>query len=272
MAPVRLNIGEAVGEAVRFWSRSWRNAAGALGLAALALIVYSVTTTPLLMGAAYGIYVVATLMAQGALFRVAFADRLGMPPAPKAAPLAGLQWGPMEGRLAVTLILMAILFAIVVAVGVILLAAIIVGFASRGGKADFGSPESIVQAMGPGGSFAMTMVLIIAAFLFVWMTIRLSLALPATAAEGKVRLISTWDLTKGNALRIFVAYMVISAPVLLVTVVAALIAEGRPDPASSRIWLNAAGSAVAVVFYLPITVGLVSFIYRRLAPNPGAAA
>ncbi len=272
MAPVRLNIGEAVGEAVRFWSRSWRHAAGALGVAALALIVYSVSTAPHIMGVAYGVYVVATLMAQGALFRVAFADRLGPPPTPKAAPLAGLQWGPMEGRLAVTLILMAILFAIVVAVGLILLAAIIVGFASRNGPLNTASPEAIVQAMGPGGSAAMSFVLVIAAFLFAWMSIRLSLALPATAAEGKVRLISTWDLTKGNAFRIFVAYLVVSAPVLLVTVIAALVAEGRPDPASSRIWLNAAGSAVAVVFYLPITVGLIAFIYRRLAPNPGAAA
>ncbi|MDG2522509.1 hypothetical protein P7B02_13235 [Caulobacter segnis] len=271
MAHQRLNIGEAVGEAVRFWSHSWRHAAGALGVAALALIVYSVSKSPV-MGVAYGVYVVATLMAQGALFRVAFADRLGAPPTPRSPIMAGLQWTPMEGRLATTLILLVVLFAIVIAVGVILLAAITVGFASRGGMADYSSPEAIVQAMGPGGSAAMTFVIFIAAFLLAWMSIRLSLSLPATAAEGKVRLISTWDLTKGNAFRIFVAYLVVSAPVLLVTVIATLVAEGRPDPAASRIWLNAAGSAVAVVFYLPITVGLVSHIYRRLAPNPGAAA
>ncbi|WP_269716379.1 hypothetical protein [Caulobacter sp. NIBR2454] len=271
MAPVRLNIGEAVGEAVRFWSRSWRHAAGPLGVAALSLIVYSTASIPLLMGAAYGLYVVATLMAQGALFRVAFADRLGVATAAKPAPMAGLQWGPMEGRLAVTLILMAILFAIVIAVGVILLAAITVGLAARGGPVDYTSADSIAKAMGPGGGLIMTLVLLAALIGLAWLSIRLSLALPATAAEGKVRLISTWDLTKGNAWRIFVAYLVISAPVLLVTVVATLVAEGRPDPASSRIWLNAAGSAVAVVFYLPITVGLVSHIYRRLS-TPGAAA
>jgi hypothetical protein len=123
---------------------------------------------------------------------------------------------------------------------------------------------------------AVLVVLFLAAALFV--AIRLTLVLPATAAEGKVRVFETWGLTKGQFWRILGAMIIASAPSLLFGVLnggvtSTMGEEGARegvkvlDPAEAAVMALLSGLVVGVL-QAPLYVGLQAFLYRGLRQTP----
>jgi hypothetical protein len=119
----------------------------------------------------------------------------------EAAPGLGIRWGLRETKFLVWTILIALamlLAALVVAIPVIAVFAVM------------GVVLGIVQGAPTSPGAMPSVPLIIAAGLPVaiaeiYVAIRLMLALPATALDGSDEFRLSWRLTRGNALRIFVA-------------------------------------------------------------------
>ena len=64
-----------------------------------------------------------------------------------------------------------------------------------------------------------------------WVIVRLSLIAPVVVAENSLGVERAWALTKGNALRLFLAYFLALLPFALISVFALLVALGADFPA-----------------------------------------
>jgi hypothetical protein len=174
-----------------------------------------------------------------------------------AAPGLGIRWGLRETKFLVWTIVIAL---------AMLLAALAVAIPVMAIFAVAGIVLGIVQGA-PAGPGAMTSVpLIIAAGLPVviaeiYVAIRLMLALPATALDGSGVFRLSWRLTRGNALRIFVAVLLGVIPFYvgafvfeLLLATAGLYAlvpfTGTLLVVLVSMVLSAAGSAVLAMVYL----------------------
>ncbi len=77
------------------------------------------------------------------------------------------------------------------------------------------SPEAVIKALGPEGGSAVSILAIVAYAAFLFVAVRLSLTAAATADEGRVQVLSTWRLTKGQFWRIVFSLFVVMLPLLL---------------------------------------------------------
>ena len=289
MAQSNVPVMEAARAAYRFWREAWRPALGALLLvSALGAAQYYLAAT-----GQSGWSLLATLLtlpaqmvAYGALFRLAFADeRIGEPaflPGP-----GGLQWGGMENRLlGATLLLMLLAFvAIILLIFVFVIALMAVAGGAAAGLEDADTPQEIMEALGPRGMLTLGLLAIAAGALGIWISVRLALVLPATAATGRVQVFETWRLTKGQFWRILAAMLIASAPSIVWAlfngaVEGALGEEGPREgvhvlPAGAAAVMAVLGGLVTGVLQTPLTVGLGAFLYRGLREpvrTPDAAA
>jgi len=192
------------------------------------------------------------VVAQGALYRRAFGQRMG---------LKGLRWGRDEWRLlAVQLMILALLFLI----GAILM--VIVGGVALGvartaaptfdpgtiagwrGAFSAAGPAGVILIVAPLGSLAILM----------WLSLRLSLAAPATVAQSGVRVLSAFPLTQGRTPSLFVVGLAIAAPLLALSALLSL-APGQGLVAAAIL-------AAACYFYaMPAWAGSLAYFYRARA-------
>jgi hypothetical protein len=251
----------AFGDLVRFWSR----AAGALGLVALldTTLVLAVAHRNFGRAAALAAAgMVAAAMARGALFHVA----LGRRP-PSELGVAGFRWGGAEWRLLAVALLRAFLFGLLIALLLTLLGALYVGLAAaQPGAGGVASPEHWRRTLDPVGRIVVSAVALAGTCGLVWVGLRLFLAFPATVALNRVQLLSTWALTHGQVWRVLGAAVLVSAP--LAALAFALL--------SARGYLGLNGRAAAWglghgFLALPLSAGLMSYVYDRLCPDAAGA-
>jgi hypothetical protein len=124
------------------------------------------------------------------------------------------------------------------------------------------TPQDMAAALSPSGRGVLVVLLALVLGFLVWLALRLSLAAPATAAEGRVRLFSTWRLTRGRVLLLGAAAVLIYLPLAVLGLLAALV-----DAAGGKAgggWASVVSTAVGLFFYIPISVGLLSHLYLRL--------
>jgi hypothetical protein len=95
-----------------------------------------------------------------------------------------------------------------------------------------------------------------------WAFARISLAAPASVRRGRVQVLSTWPLTKGRVWPMAAAGLVVmAAPTLLIVGLAR--AGALAGPAAAAVAF-AAAAAVAAGLWLPLNVGLATYLYSRL--------
>lgn len=250
----------AVIAAVRFAPTAWSGAWGALLLTAAAMAtavaamvgVQGIGLAPLWLFAAYAL----SLVARGALWRLAL--QRGRP-----GP-GGLQIAAVEMRLAAVSALTCVFLAILVLLLFVALLCFAYAAASAGRGFDPANVASWGKAVDARGRLVVSVATIAGAGAIVLAAIRISLAEAASVAGDKVRVLSTWGLTRGRLMTIGGGNLLFAIPPA-----AALLAmrPGMAGNAGALVWSLLSGVVLACV-WLPLHVGLMAYVYgRRSAPR-----
>lgn len=258
---------------------NWRLIWGVLALASLAHVVYSVG---FLVGqASIGVLgvvamIVTTLMANGAVYRLALADRHPADP-DFAIGHQGLQWRGAEGRLLLAGLLVAVF------IGFMLILASLVGLAVLAGVLQAKAvpmrlgmtPQQLQAALGPTGFAIIVGAVTALGLLAIYLDVRLSLSQAATVDAKAVRVLQTWRATAGRQFwTVLGANILVQLPIKLISVRIAVALAG-PDPHSAP---PAAVLIAALVvgipagaLILPVTAGVAAYFHRNLSAAPDAS-
>lgn len=248
----------AIGATVRAGFSGLGPSVRACWAALLAAVVASVISQILpasARGLALPIELAAAIIAWGALYRRAFGRSSG---------LAGLRWGMDEWRLLGAQALIAVLFIVIGAVLAMVVGAIALGVArANAPNFDATSAEAWRAALalsGPGAIVAGAAPLIGMAVM-IWLGARLSLAAPASVDQAKVRVLSAFPLTRGVALQVIAAGLVLAAPAVVLVAVSSLV--GRWVGPGMDAPLAALGAIFGYVYLAPAWTGALVYVYRR---------
>ncbi len=265
MADQTVTARAALSDAVAFVHR-----AAPLAWAPMALVaVLAFMPSPALHLAPVWLVAVALLnlpvsaVANGALMRIALEDRHAGEADFRLGP-AGLQWGVIETKLLWSLLLLGLFFVLCIIGAVFLfgLVAIVVAAVSgappRTPAGLFASPSGVFGGL----AFA------IAVLLMFWAAARLILATPATADRRSVQVFSTWELTRGQVVKIAAAMIVIGLPALILNQAARLFADGGPALVTALWGLYA---LVVGLVQTPLVAGAAASFYRRLGDGAAVA-
>lgn len=254
--------------AFTFWKTSWRKVLPVLVIAALGSAAYEGALAAHQGGwaiVAYLIYIVAGLMAQGALLRLALAGDQPQDREFRIGP-GGVQWRASEWRLlGVTLSLVFVLFVVFFLVALAVGIFVGVQVARSGIEPDPSDPKTLMAAIGPAGLAVLGFAYVVVLGLVVWIGVRLFLASAATVASRRIVVFDSWRLTRGHSWQIFGSLFLIALPIVLLSVAAAVLSALMHVNAFG---LNIVVLVLAVVFVLPMTAGLMAYFYRRLATEP----
>ncbi len=223
-------------------------------------------------------YLVVVLMTYGAVFRIAFASRHGDDPA-FTPGVSGVQWRAMEWRMLGALLLLVLFYAIVIAVAFVAVAGVAFGIAlNKGQIAALTTPQALLAALGPEGQTAVTVLGTVAYAALIYLAIRLSLVLAATADEGRIAVLRTWKLTKGQVWRILASMVLIQLPVLFVSVMVAALARagasggmGLATDALAPAGALSAGLIIGVLtggVAAPLGAGVLAYYYMMSSKAP----
>lgn len=197
------------------------------------------------------------VIAQGALFRRAFGRERG---------LKGLRWGRDEWRLLAAELMILALLCLIGAILMIIVGGVAMGVARTaapnfdpgtiaGWKGAFASagPAGFILIVAPLGSLA----------ILIWLSLRLSLAAPATVEQAGVRVLSAFPLTKGRVPMLFVVGLAIAIPLFVLSALLTL--------APGQGLIVAVISAAASYFYaMPAWAGALAHFYRASAVTQDA--
>lgn len=244
-----LRLGETLSAAGSALPRLWREAWGAILLAA---VIWSIR--PFAAGLVWAPFaLVATLALVGALGRIAITDELTQARGLGLGP-AGLQFGRPELRLLGAGLLCAVFMAMILSVVALVLLAVF-------GMAELNAQAIALRQWGAVGPVwklgLLALVTAVALFAVVAFSVRLSLFAPATIARGQMVSLQSMTLARG-------AFW----PLLL-----GLIATAAPKIGLVLLWGAGllSGTAGWVVFAVvltglqaPLTMAFVGAAYRRL--------
>lgn len=255
------------------WTRVLPGAAiAALGTTAMGLVV---RMPPETRGGAATLLALAAVFISNVIYQAAL-YRLALRPGD--ASRFGLELGADEARLAglyAALTAFLTLIGIVAFTAVLIVMAGVVGFSGDMAaiQAAQNDPAAMAQALGPIGMLLYMICFAGFIALMVWVGVRLVLAAPATIAERRFRMLSTWPWTKGSVLRIVAAAILSLLPGALALGLIQSGIEGALGDASRATlmiflfiinWISAATIGV-------IAAGLYAYLYTGLRPPEDAA-
>jgi hypothetical protein len=202
-----------------------------------------------------------------------------------ASGFFGLKLSADEARLIgvnVTLALFGIVIILVFSiVAVFLLSALIVqsGVDPAALEGDQEKAADLVRTLmgGPAGPIFIALAAALVALLL-WLSVRLSLAMPATIGERRFMLLSTFAWTKGNSLRILAADVIVVLPLMMAAWIGAslagLLANALAAGGAGAAALSPLGLAVfqfvfdlgVLTFVTPAQLALFAYLYKGLRP------
>jgi hypothetical protein len=198
------------------------------------------------------------VMAQGALYRLAFASEHVGDPEFRIGPL-GLQWGKPEMRLLGADLLLVFLFFLALLFWAMIL--IVSMGASMFVKGTAAAPLSPTPQQASQMLLAFVPLILPALFVYV----RICLYGAATVAERKISVFSTWRLTRGNFWPILGAVFLIAVPIAVLNLLSALPGE----PRAATIVLELLTCVLDAFLIRPMSCGLYAHIYSALRPTTG---
>ncbi len=192
----------------------------------------------------------------------------------------GLQWRRMELRMFAADLLASAFLTVITLLVAVAVAALMLGvmLSQAGAAPTITSPEQVQQWInGPGAPYAKAANLVInIAVAFV--SLRLSLSLVASASSGRVAVLRTWKLLRGNLLRIFAASLVVGLPLAVCLILSFGVgaapttgASGPLDPSETFAFALLSGILAGAVS-MPLTAGLQIYFYKHLGPISGPEA
>jgi hypothetical protein len=260
----RFAIADGVASAVRFLGPAWKQAWAAMLVSGFVFAAFWAlrlwTPESPWRLEALTVAVLATLMAQGGLYRLALN-------AGKPGP-AGLQWGRLEWRLSAVWGLTALFLSVLGLLACVVVLALAFGVASSGYGFVVVAPSTWARAVDGRGRIILSLSVAAASAGLFWAATRISLGAAASVARGRVQVLASWPDTRGISLRILLARLVLAAaPVGLASAI--LITASRVSDDSGMVgWASgvAAGAVIAGV-WIPLSVGLTAFFYREASAS-----
>jgi hypothetical protein len=208
MSDSQVSIGAALSYAWSLWRTHWRDIWGALALNALACTVLCAgvfAQNLALMGAGFLGLLATKYATYGAMFRLAYGAEHPEEPRFRLGAL-GLQWRGMELRMfGADLLLGLFVLILTVLLVIALIAPVFAMVISHGPPPANMTLDQLQQIIGPNGMTGVEVGMLLLRAVLVFVMTRLSLYLPATADSGRVAVLRTWKLTRGNFWRIFAA-------------------------------------------------------------------
>ena len=197
----------------------------------------------------------AATVVYGALYRDAFG---------RAPGWRGLRWGMDEMRVLASHLLIGLLMALISAVLFIVVGAVALGVA-RANNPDFdgASTESWREALSGPGALVVGAVPVLCVVLLVWVALRRALSPAATVDEGRVRVLSAFDLTRGLAPKLFVSLVALILPLVAAALVAGVLQSLAGGPV---VGIDILVSAAVYFYFAPAWVGALVHVYRRRRP------
>jgi hypothetical protein len=254
---------QVVREAYAFAGSNWRQLApAAVAAGVLTALGQGLLFTP--AGFLPGTLVIAIASAAfgAAVLRLAVRNEF--------SGLFGLQTGADELRLLGVMAALVLVFAPPVGI-LLLLAGVFIlgrlGLTEAEAQELSQNPEAlaqrIVEALGPQGVLALEVGLFAVVALFLWIGARLQMVNAATIGERRMVVFQTWSWSRGETWRIIGALIIVSAPVLLVGLVAEPILSSLPG--SALVVGSAVAGALSALASLP-AIALGAILYRGLRP------
>ena len=283
----KVSLGGALKAAFGFWGRGVRATTGILASASIALgwlgfVTGQAQAQPSVVDqsiayVALSAAMVLMTLAWAALYRRAFAQTHPEEADFKLGPL-GFQIGRPEATAFVASVLVGILQFMLLFMLTLGFLAAMVGVAAPGHE----PPKTLQDAMTLMGPMwppsprwrSVFLYLGGAVLLWSWINTRLSLSVPASVAERRVRVLSSWGLTKGHYWVMLAGNIILVAPSValsylqgfwLPSLVAALHWQAF---ASDLQAVSLLISAAIVTFYqLPVVAGFNAYVYEQLGPT-----
>lgn len=265
MSQARFSVRTAVAEGFGFWRGSALKAAGPLLIAVVAGVAASLVDARLAL-AVLATNFLALVMAQGALYRVS----LGGPDSKvtsRRGPL-GFQWGGIETRLALVIVLLFLVPAFAAIIMVFLLVVALLGVAGGDAAMSATSPDELMAGLSPAASLAFNVGVLLAFAALLVLIMRLAMVVPATVAAGRMQFLSTLGLTRGSVLRLALATLLANLPIFALQGMAWAYIQLTHSPGLVP-WVDKVATALTPIFFIPVSVGMMSYIYQRL--REGAA-
>ncbi len=221
MADGAISVRSAVSFSWSLWTANWRTIWGVLALNSLAGTVAmagSLALNDALYLAGLGAALIFSLMSDGAVFRLALADRHVGDAAFSPGP-SGLQWQMIEWRMFAAKVLLGVFMAIVAMLLLVALWAVAIGVVSNNGGpvAIPMTVDALTKGLGPAGAAVVSALVLVSLGAVVFVGVRLSLAAAATVDAGKIQVLSTWRMTRGRFWQIFFSLLLIIGPSVLVS-------------------------------------------------------
>jgi hypothetical protein len=283
----KVSLGGALKAAYGFWWPGVRATAGILAMATIALAwlgfvtgqteVNSAAVDSSIAYVALTTALILVTLAWSAVYRAAFGRVHPKEPDFVTGPL-GFQVGRPEATAFVASVLVGVLQAMLAFMLVLGLLAAMVGVGAPGHE----PPKTLQDAMAlmgpmwpPSPRWRTVYVYVAGALLlWSWINTRLSLSIPASVAERRVRVLSSWGLTKGRFWMMLAGGIVIMAPVVALSYLQSrwlepLVAALHWQAFSTDLQaVNLLISAALVTFYqLPVMGGFNAYIYERVGPT-----
>jgi hypothetical protein len=261
----RVLVMDSVRAAVAFARANVGRVAGVLALVMLLNIAGDMAASPFALVATTLATLLAGIMANAALLRLAFAEEAPSDPEFRIGP-QGFQFGGPELRLLGAMLLL-LLFGFIALLFMVLIAALIdVGLIfSHGGGAVL-TPEAASHS--PEMQLTSAVLILIFGVMAIWVWVRVFTYPAATIAAKRIQVFSTWRLTHGRSLSIFAAVLIVFSPVLVLDVLL-MAAQGRPGLMLVLAVLSAAAHAFLEI---PLLCGLSAHVYKALRATPAPVA
>jgi hypothetical protein len=196
----------------------------------------------------------ALLVAAGGLWRVALGD--GRP------GFGGVQVGKVEIRLAAAAVLSVVFMMVLGLLAFIVLLAFAYAAAASGHGFVASDIATWARAVDDRGRVVLAIVALVCGLGLLWALGRICLAAPASVGRGRVQVLATWPMTKGRVWPIVVAWLaVLAAPTALII---GLLRIREPASWGLSLAENGAAALAATGLWLPLNVGLMTYLYSRL--------
>jgi len=260
MSQARFSVQSAIFAGLAFWRVNVLKVAGPLVIAIAALAVITTAGNAPIELLAWIVYGLAGSVVAAACYRIAL---VGLAPEleRQRGPL-GLQFRGLELRLvAIGLMKIFLLIAPVILMAGATLDYVFARFSLASAVAT--SPESFFSVMSPAGQGAFIVTAMMTLGVLLVLDAALALAAPSTAVDGRLRFLSSFRRTRGSVLRILFATLVVRAPLIALQSLATLYVDLADAPGAMH-WIQLGIGVVSTCFYLPISVGMMSYIYVRL--------
>ncbi len=254
---------DSVRAAIGFARASVPRVAGVLGLVMLLNIAGDMAGDRFAEAATFVAALLASLMANAALLRLAFADEHAGDPEFRIGR-QGFQFGQPELRLLGAGLLLA-LFGLLALLFLLLLVVIFTVALLVTVHGQTVAPTA-ASKLPPDVQMMLSGLVLVFAVALLWVAVRVCLYPAATIAEKRIQVFSTWRLTAGNWWRIFAAFFLLLLPAL---VLALLLGVSQPYPALQAAFAIASAAVNAFV-EVPLFCGLYVHLYRQLrGASPG---